>query len=855
MEKLLSIIIPIDDWRSDDEKDLQAGVECLLNQNIPKEELELVFVVGQNDSKISDILQSYSNTYLNMVRVTDSDASSMVNTVSGKYALFYDFSNRWEEGALGEACRYMNQCAVPPSFFMCREIFQKKTSAKSTFRFLYKNGNHIVNVKEKPRSISVSLNNVIFLTEALKEGIKELSNGKKLQYGRELYLLSRMLMNNPNVGIISSAGFIYRNSERLSSQQSNAGMEYVRNLNILFRQLELLVSDEASQYYIWNVMLYVMKQYMEGADTPQTFTDEEQNAYLSLLREKLHRIPDDIIDSAPGTVQIQRMGLYAAKYGHDIFRNSTAEKSAVTWKGHRLVNLKHDAFRIYTLNVQGEMLCITGTIDAGTLNQEMKLTARDEIGKEWSAELHPYSKGDIKNRFDEVLLAGRWFRLSVPLHMAQTINFYLDINNSKIKIYPKLMGDTGLKHQYRYSYVEIAGWLIRYDSGALIAIPKTVLRLFKLHHNYLKELHRKKDAAGEADYRKKLRWSKKIRKLKLKNQIAFVSARSNDGLLPNIRNVYNRTTAEKVVFVHMMPYTDEQMERAIEAVYSSKVVVTDDYFYLFRKFGKKPGQKFVQLWHATGAFKKFGLDGTDLFPEVDRLYHKDYDLASVSGENLREIYASAFGIEREKVKAYGAPRTDEILQSQYTDERKKEILDKYPNLKEKQVILYAPTFRDSNGKDKHIFHPVMDFESLSHSLKRNQVFIICPHPVMQNRIPDREYHNIIQVDDFTTNEMMCIADLLVTDYSSVIFEYSLLNKPMVFYCYDYDEYNRDFYLDYEKDLPGKMFRKYGDLEQYICNGEFKDVATVQEFRNRYMSACDGKSGERLAHAVEKLLEE
>ena len=102
---------------------------------------------------------------------------------------------------------------------------------------------------------------------------------------------------------------------------------------------------------------------------------------------------------------------------------------------------------------------------------------------------------------------------------------------------------------------------------------------------------------------------------------------------------------------------------------------------------------------------------------------------------------------------------------------------------------------------------------------------------------------------------MCIADLLVTDYSSVIFEYSLLNKPMVFYCYDYDEYNRDFYLDYEKDLPGKMFRNYGDLEQYICNGEFRDVATVQDFRNRYMSACDGKSGERLAHAVEELLEE
>lgn len=855
MEKLLSVIIPIDGWRSDDEKELRAGVECLLNQNIPKEELELVFVVGQNNSKIEDVLQSYSNTYLNMIRVADSDASSMVNNVSGKYALFYDFSNRWEEGALGEACRYMNQCVMPPNLFMCREIFQKKTSSKSTFRFLYKNGNHIVNVKEKPRSISVSLNNVIFLTEALKEGIKKLSNGKVLPYGRELYLLSRMLMDNPNVGIISSAGFIYRNSERLSSQQSNGGMEYVRNLNILFHQLELLVSDEASKRYIWNVMLYVMKQYMEGADTSRAFTDEEQDAYLSLLREKLHRIPDDIIDNAPGTVQTQRMGLYAAKYGHDIFQNSTTEKSAVTWKGHRLINLKHDAFRIYTLNVQDGMLCITGTIDAGTLNQEMKMAARDETGKEWSAELHLYPKGDIKNRFDEVLLAGRWFRLSIFLHRIQTINFYLGINNSEIKIYPKLMGDTGLKHQYRYSYVEIAGWLIRYESGALIITPKTVLKRLKHHRNFLKELHRKKDTVGEADYRKNLRWSKKIRKLKLKNQIAFVTARSNDELLPNIRNVYNRTTADKVVFIHMMPYTDEQMDRAIEAVYSSKVVVTDDYFYLFRKFGKKPGQKFVQLWHATGAFKKFGLDGTDLFPEVDRLYHKDYDLVSVSGENLREIYASAFGIEPEKVKAYGAPRTDEILQSQHTDEIRKKILNKYPNLEEKQVILYAPTFRDSNGQDKHDFCPEMDFESLSHSLKENQVFLICPHPVMQNRIVPGSYENIIQVEDFTTNEMMCVADLLITDYSSVIFEFSLLDKPMVFYCYDYDEYNRDFYLDYEKDLPGKMFRNYEELEQYICKGEYKDAATVQEFRNRYMSACDGKSGERLARAIEKLLEE
>lgn len=855
MEKSLSVIIPIDGCRNDDGNNLQAGVECLLNQNVPQEELELIILVGENDPQLNEKIQAYADTDPNMIQIFKFDTNSWVDNISGKYVLFYDFSNRWEEGALAKSCQYIDQWEAPPNLFMCREIFQKKTAAKSTFRFIYKNGNRIVNVRENPRIISVSLNNVIFQREALKKGIKELANGKDLLYGRELYFLTRLLMDDPNVGIISSVGFIYRNSERLSSEQADDGMEYVRNLNILFRELGFLASDEASQHYIRNVMLYVMKQYLDGADTSTAFTEEEKNAYLCFLREKLQQIPDDIIDNAPGTVQNQRMALYAAKYGKDLFQNITMEKNAILWNGHRLVNLKHDAICFHTMTVENEMLNISGTVTAGTLNQKTDLLLRDETGKEWWAELQLYPKSNVTNRFDEVLLAGRKFNLTIPLREIRKASFYLVMNDEETKIYPKMMGDTGLKHQYRYSYAEKEGWLIRYDNGDIIVAQKSVLNAVKFKHRLLKEFHRKNDTAGEAAFRKNLRWSKRVRKLKLKNQIAFVSARSNDALLPNMKSVYERIKSYKVVFTQMMPYSDEKMDEAIEAVYSSKVVVTDDYFYLFRKFGKKPGQKFVQLWHATGAFKKFGLDGTDLFPEVDRLYHKDYDLVSVSGENLKGIYADAFGIDRKIVKGYGAPRTDKLLQPDYVEETRKRILEAYPNLKEKQVILYAPTFRDSNGKDKHFFYPEMNFESLSSSLKREQVFLICPHPVMQNQIVDKEYRNIVQVNDFTTNEMMCIANLLVTDYSSVIFEYSLLNKPMVFYCYDYDEYNRDFYLDYEKDLPGKMFRNYGDLEQYICKGEFKDVAAVQDFRNRYMSACDGKSGERLAHAVEKLLKE
>ena len=88
----------------------------------------------------------------------------------------------------------------------------------------------------------------------------------------------------------------------------------------------------------------------------------------------------------------------------------------------------------------------------------------------------------------------------------------------------------------------------------------------------------------------------------------FCDSAKHEEMLPNMRAVYDRTNGKKVVFTRMMPYEKDRMDAAIQAVYSSKVVVTDDYFYLFRKFGKKPGQKIVQLWHAAGAFKKFGME-------------------------------------------------------------------------------------------------------------------------------------------------------------------------------------------------------------------------------------------------------
>lgn len=204
--------------------------------------------------------------------------------------------------------------------------------------------------------------------------------------------------------------------------------------------------------------------------------------------------------------------------------------------------------------------------------------------------------------------------------------------------------------------------------------------------------------------------------MKLKNQIAFVTVRSNEEMLPNMRAVYDRTNGKKVVFTRMMPYDDEQMERRFRRCIPAKWWLRMIIFTYAENSERSRDRNLCSCGMRPVPSRNSAWMEQRSFREVDHLYHKDYDLVSVSGENVRGIYAGAFGVEEDRVKAYGVPRTDKLLDAEYVSQVRKRIITEHPNLAGKQIILYAPTFgmeRDS----KHDFRPEMDFESLSGFLK------------------------------------------------------------------------------------------------------------------------------------------
>ena len=286
---------------------------------------------------------------------------------------------------------------------------------------------------------------------------------------------------------------------------------------------------------------------------------------------------------------------------------------------------------------------------------------------------------------------------------------------------------------------------------------------------------------------------------------------------------------------------------------TSRYILLEDLVHATAHMKVRKGQELIQLWHGPGAFKKFGhsRESTDL-KRIHKGYKK-YAKAIVSAEAIRPCYAEAFSISIDKVKATGFPRTDEFFDTSLQKEKKEQLYQKYPFLKEKKVILFAPTYRGTQIKDAHYDLDKLDLEKIYQNLHENYVFLFKWHPLlyMNNQLKNIQDYNIQEHPDFyydlsderDINDLLLVADILITDYSSVIFDYVLLNKPVIYFTYDYDEYvnqGRGLYFPFEEYVYGTVATNDDELLQAIQE-EKMEPEKRKVFIEKFMSACDGNS--------------
>ena len=287
---------------------------------------------------------------------------------------------------------------------------------------------------------------------------------------------------------------------------------------------------------------------------------------------------------------------------------------------------------------------------------------------------------------------------------------------------------------------------------------------------------------------------------------------------------------------------------------TSRMFVVDDYYFPIYVIRPRRGTTIVQTWHACGAFKKVGYSVLDKSFGMDEALarrvrlHSNYDVCLVASQAAAPHYAEAFRQPLERfVSRLGIPRTDVFFGEEQLERTREAVRQRYGLTDGRRVVLYAPTFRGDSVTDARATDD-LDLEVMRATLGGDHVLLIRPHPFIRSRTtigPDLAGFAIDVSDHPDINELMLVSDVLVTDYSSAIYEFALLGRPMAFFAPDYEAYERErgFYFDYRTGVPGPIFETTEGLAGFLRRGQF-DLDRVERFRRESFDVADGRSTAR-----------
>ena len=843
-----------------EEKNIRESIDSLLAQTIGFEEnIQLILINDGSKDNSLEICKEYRDRYPDNITLIDKENSGVSDSrnvgmqyIQGKYTVFFDGDDIWEKDAFQAIWDSFESFGDAVDACTCRIKYIGDFKGRVyPLDYKYDKGRRIADLMKEPENIQITIGNVVFRSEALKGRLFDTD----MTYCEDSWFANQIIADKAAMGIIPDAIFYYRKNQGKGNQSVRIvetrkwffdviQQYYFRMFNFAQERF-----GEIPEYFQRSIFYDIKwRKYNPAVDV--ILTEEDKQEHLSLLRQILEKISDDIILQDRDINQYFKLYLMDIKYGRSVINDAELKKDKFFFNGKKVLDLRNRSmFQIKSMMQQGDKVVIEGITKINRVRRPYELYVADEDNNKTGISCFRFSRFDYLGLTGELINEGLGFRAEIPVAAGHKYGFFADIDGKTVRFMPTEESFMGLKRGNKAYYYICGDHIVRDEDGWLRFDKKTSLSTLAAESRFAAEAYARRLLRKDRKMLKDLRNRRKIEKAALSDRVAFVSARSNDELQDNIRKVWDATELPKVKYSKSrLNKHPEYVREAIRMISSSKVVVLDDYIDL-RGYTKKPGQKIIQIWHASGAGKKFGADGSNMLPSEDAMYHKDYDLVTVSAEAAREPFASAFSLPVEKVAATGVARTDDYFNEEYISDVRRRIYGIHPELAGKQVILYAPTFRDVKGRMRSRFVPEIDFDALSGLLGEDKVFVLCPHPVMTEPVLRKEYDNIKEVRDVTTNDMMFVSDLLVTDYSSAIFEYSLLGKPMVFFCYDYDTYTRDFYMDFDTELPGPILKTQEELFNYLRQDDYPLADGYETLRQKYMGACDGHSTERIVSII------
>lgn len=343
-----------------------------------------------------------------------------------------------------------------------------------------------------------------------------------------------------------------------------------------------------------------------------------------------------------------------------------------------------------------------------------------------------------------------------------------------------------------------------------------------------------------------------------KNKVTFISRQSNEVSL-DFRMIADelRKQNNNVKIVFMCKKLENgllkkigycfHMVKQMYNIATSKVVILDSYCIPICILKQKKKLVVIQIWHALGSLKKFGYssldkkDGRDSKIAKAMKMHCNYTYILTSSAFSKQFFKEAFNAKDEQMLVMNLPRVDFLKSKKEQEKMQLRFLKIYPETNNKKKnILYCPTNR--KGKKIPLENMVKDipFDKYNFIAKLHdgtEIIYIDGKTIQKN-------------SNFTGMELLHIADYIITDYSAIVYEASITQKPIYFYTYDYDDYqiNRGTYIDYISEMPGPICKDFKQIMKLIEENEF-DKIKEEKFCQKYIENINENATKKLAELV------
>lgn len=311
-------------------------------------------------------------------------------------------------------------------------------------------------------------------------------------------------------------------------------------------------------------------------------------------------------------------------------------------------------------------------------------------------------------------------------------------------------------------------------------------------------------------------------------------------------------------FLKLKPKNIAQFIPLMFHLNTAKVVVTDNYFVELAGAKWRKGASCIQIWHANGALKKFGWEDkaaqkrTTADKKRFQAVYQRFTNVVVGSDEMALIFQKSFLLDEKQLLKIGVPRTDYF----FDKEKLKANYDwafQSLNLSNRKQLLYAPTFRDDELQNTSLH---LDIAEMERALGEEYQLILKLHPSISNDLEKLDSDFVVYVDKETPIEtVLPVVDILITDYSSIPFEFALLEKPMIFYTYDLQAYDKARGLSdgFLETIPGNCVFTTVELIEEIKKASF-DLEKVRQFALKWNKYSDGSSSERFVSLLKERLE-